>query len=92
MAEYAGKMLGGRLVTKQSGPEGKPVDTLLLAKKMDLKREMCAPAVAPHATPPQSRVCRALAHLTSPHPRVAPGLRLNCAWFASQLRLSAASG
>eukprot|EP00962_Isochrysis_galbana_P042774 scaffold16074_cov114-Isochrysis_galbana.AAC.3 len=36
MAEYAGKMLGGRLVTKQSGPEGKPVDTLLIAKKMHL--------------------------------------------------------
>jgi len=33
-------MLGGRLVTKQSGPEGKPVDTLLIAKKMDLVNEM----------------------------------------------------
>ena len=42
VAEYAGKMLGGRLVTKQSGPEGKPVDTLLIAKKMDLVNEMCA--------------------------------------------------
>jgi len=40
VAEYAGKMLGGRLVTKQSGPEGKPVDTLLLAKKMQLVNEM----------------------------------------------------
>ena len=40
VAEYASKMLGGRLVTKQSGPEGKPVDTLLLAKKMDLVNEM----------------------------------------------------
>tara|TARA_B110001452_G_C15170613_1_gene406896 strand:+ start:131 stop:1177 length:1047 start_codon:yes stop_codon:yes gene_type:complete len=40
IAEYAGKMLGGTLVTKQSGPEGKPVNTLLLAKKMNLVREM----------------------------------------------------
>lgn len=37
--EYASKMLGGTLVTKQSGPEGKPVNTLLLAKKMQLERE-----------------------------------------------------
>merc|ERR1719421_1320375 len=40
VAEYAGKMLGGTLVTKQSGPEGKPVDTLLIAKKMQLVNEM----------------------------------------------------
>ena len=40
VAEYAGKMLGGTLVTKQSGPAGKPVNTLLLAKKMDLVNEM----------------------------------------------------
>jgi succinyl-CoA synthetase beta subunit len=40
IGEYAGKMLGGTLVTKQSGPEGKPVNTLLLAKKMSLVREM----------------------------------------------------
>jgi len=40
VADYAGKMLGGRLVTKQSGPEGKPVDTLLIAKKMQLVNEM----------------------------------------------------
>ena len=38
IGEYAGKMLGGTLVTKQSGPEGKPVNTLLLAKKMSLVR------------------------------------------------------
>jgi succinyl-CoA synthetase beta subunit len=38
--EYASKMLGGTLVTKQSGPEGKPVNTILLAKKMDLVNEM----------------------------------------------------
>uniref|UniRef100_A0A7S2MFB3 Succinate--CoA ligase [ADP-forming] subunit beta, mitochondrial n=1 Tax=Helicotheca tamesis TaxID=374047 RepID=A0A7S2MFB3_9STRA len=37
--EYAEKMLGGTLVTKQSGPEGKPVNTVLLAKKMSLARE-----------------------------------------------------
>jgi len=40
VAEYAGQMLGGTLVTKQSGPEGKPVNTVLLAKKMNLVREM----------------------------------------------------
>jgi succinyl-CoA synthetase beta subunit len=38
--EYASKMLGGTLVTKQSGAEGKPVNQLLLAKKMDLVNEM----------------------------------------------------
>lgn len=32
-------MLGGTLVTKQSGPEGKPVSTLLVAQKMSLSRE-----------------------------------------------------
>lgn len=37
--EYAKKMLGGTLVTKQSGPAGKPVNTLLLAKKMALAKE-----------------------------------------------------
>ena len=37
--EYAEKMLGGTLVTKQSGPAGKPVNTLLLAKKMSLAKE-----------------------------------------------------
>jgi len=39
VGEYAGRMLGGTLVTKQSGPEGKPVNTVLLAKKMSLARE-----------------------------------------------------
>uniref|UniRef100_A0A024FS87 Succinate--CoA ligase [ADP-forming] subunit beta, mitochondrial n=1 Tax=Polytomella sp. Pringsheim 198.80 TaxID=37502 RepID=A0A024FS87_9CHLO len=38
--ELAKKMLGGTLVTKQSGAEGKPVNTLYIAKKMKLKREM----------------------------------------------------
>jgi len=37
--EYADKMLGGTLITKQSGPAGKPVNTLLLAKKMNLVAE-----------------------------------------------------
>lgn len=37
--EYASQMLGGTLVTKQSGPAGKPVNTVLLAKKMSLERE-----------------------------------------------------
>lgn len=37
--DYASKMLGGTLVTKQSGPAGKPVNTLLLAKKMNLVNE-----------------------------------------------------
>lgn len=37
--DYAEKMLGQTLVTKQSGPAGKPVNTLLLAKKMSLARE-----------------------------------------------------
>lgn len=37
--DYASKMLGGTLVTKQSGPAGKPVNTVLLAKKMNLVKE-----------------------------------------------------
>jgi succinyl-CoA synthetase beta subunit len=36
----AAKMLGGTLVTKQTGPKGKPVNTLYIAHKMKLKREM----------------------------------------------------
>ena len=36
---YAEQMLGGTLVTKQSGPAGKPVNTVLLAKKMSLAKE-----------------------------------------------------
>jgi succinyl-CoA synthetase beta subunit len=32
-------MLGGTLVTKQSGPAGKPVHTVLVAQKMQLQRE-----------------------------------------------------
>jgi len=39
VTDYASKMLGGTLVTKQSGAEGKPVNTLLMAKKMQLERE-----------------------------------------------------
>jgi len=39
VAEYAGKMLGQTLITKQTGPAGKPVDTLLIAKKMNLVNE-----------------------------------------------------
>ena len=36
---YASQMLGGTLVTKQTGPEGKPVNTLLVAKKMKFASE-----------------------------------------------------
>ena len=36
----AENMLGGTLVTKQTGAEGKPVNTLLIAKKLALAREM----------------------------------------------------
>jgi len=38
--ELAKQMLGGTLVTKQTGPAGKPVNTLYIAKKMKLAREM----------------------------------------------------
>ncbi|KAL7485430.1 hypothetical protein ACHAW6_011049 [Cyclotella cf. meneghiniana] len=37
--EYASKMLGGTLMTKQTGPTGKPVNTVLIAKKMNLVKE-----------------------------------------------------
>ncbi len=39
-AELAKKMLGQTLVTKQTGPAGKPVNTLYVAKKMKIAREM----------------------------------------------------
>eukprot|EP00879_Flechtneria_rotunda_P006116 GHRR01006429.1.p1 GENE.GHRR01006429.1~~GHRR01006429.1.p1 ORF type:complete len:406 (+),score=139.46 GHRR01006429.1:181-1398(+) len=38
--DLAKQMLGQTLVTKQTGPAGKPVNTLYIAKKMKLKREM----------------------------------------------------
>jgi succinyl-CoA synthetase beta subunit len=38
--ELAKQMLGGTLVTKQTGPAGKPVNTLYVARKMKLTREM----------------------------------------------------
>ena len=38
--ETAKKMLGQTLVTKQTGPAGKPVGTLFIASKMDLVKEM----------------------------------------------------
>eukprot|EP01025_Chloroclados_australasicus_P020484 TRINITY_DN2158_c0_g1_i1.p1 TRINITY_DN2158_c0_g1~~TRINITY_DN2158_c0_g1_i1.p1 ORF type:complete len:456 (-),score=66.98 TRINITY_DN2158_c0_g1_i1:367-1632(-) len=38
--EVAKSMLGGTLVTKQTGANGKPVNTLYIAAKMQLKREM----------------------------------------------------
>ena len=38
--ELAKQMLGGTLVTKQTGPAGKPVNTLYVARKMKLAREM----------------------------------------------------
>jgi succinyl-CoA synthetase beta subunit len=50
VATYADKMLGQTLVTKQSGPAGKPVDTLLLAKKMDLVNEMYLAIMLDRAT------------------------------------------
>lgn len=40
VADYAEKMLGQILVTKQSGPAGKPVNEVLIAKKMNLVNEM----------------------------------------------------
>ena len=40
VADVASKMLGQTLVTKQSGPEGKPVSTLFVCEKLKLTREM----------------------------------------------------
>lgn len=67
VSTYADKMLGQTLVTKQSGPAGKPVDTLLIAKKMNLVREMYLAIMLDRSTmgarePPPS----------SPPPGVAP--------------------
>ncbi len=38
--EVAEKMLGQTLVTKQTGPAGKPVNVLYVASKLSLEREM----------------------------------------------------
>ncbi|KAK9828652.1 hypothetical protein WJX72_001349 [[Myrmecia] bisecta] len=38
--EFAKKMLGGTLVTKQTGPQGKPVKALYVASKLQLTNEM----------------------------------------------------
>jgi len=46
----ASKMLGETLVTKQSGPEGKPVNVLYVAQKMQLSREMYFAIVLDRAT------------------------------------------
>ena len=40
VSSLAKKMLGDFLVTKQSGSEGKPVNTLFLVEKINLKREL----------------------------------------------------
>lgn len=40
VAEFAEKMLGQTLVTKQTGAAGKPVNQVLIAKKMNLVNEM----------------------------------------------------
>ena len=39
-AEAAGAMLGTRLVTFQTGPEGVPVDTVLVEEPLDIEREL----------------------------------------------------
>merc|ERR1711935_1240029 len=39
VGEYAKKMLGNTLVTKQTGAAGKPVNFLLLSEKFQIKRE-----------------------------------------------------
>ena len=51
VAEYAGKMLGQTLITKQTGPAGKPVDTLLIAKKA--RAAAHHPPPARDAAPPE---------------------------------------
>lgn len=38
--DVAEKMLGGVLVTKQTGEEGRPVDTLLMVERVFIKREL----------------------------------------------------
>jgi len=38
--EYAGKMLGGRLVTKQTGPEGQLCTTVLINEGVTITREL----------------------------------------------------
>lgn len=37
--DYASKMIGQTLVTKQSGPDGKPVEKVLLSERLYLRRE-----------------------------------------------------
>lgn len=40
LEEIAAKMLNDTLVTKQSGPQGKPVETLFVVEKVNIKKEM----------------------------------------------------
>jgi len=40
LVEYAGKMLGHRLFTKQTGPLGKPVNKVFVCERYYLRREM----------------------------------------------------
>ncbi len=40
VTEYAKQMLGDQLVTKQSGPEGKPCNTVYIVEKVKLQREL----------------------------------------------------
>ena len=47
----AKRMLGQVLVTKQTGPAGKPVNTLFLVKKMTFAREMVRPLGGRQGTP-----------------------------------------
>jgi len=40
VGEYAGNMLGTRLVTRQSGPQGNPVDCVLIQSMSDIQSEL----------------------------------------------------
>ncbi len=54
--EYAKKMLGQVLVTKQTGAAGKPVNTLLVAEKMSFTNEMYFAVVLDRKTAGEQRV------------------------------------
>ena len=61
--DLAKRMLGDTLVTKQTGPAGKPVGTLFIASKLQLTREMYFAILLDRKTAGRWHAC--LQHLTA---------------------------
>lgn len=71
--ELAKQMLGGTLVTKQTGPQGKPVNTLMVARKMKVRaRRACTEEARSPTARERTTGVAVRAHMmlccTPPHP------------------------